>query len=153
MEWLLIPTLVMAIGMPAHPGRSAALTRFDRIARETGHTLVVRGADGVVRVGRLTASDMNGLTLDTGARRITMPAAEVTYVDRDGDPVWDGFLKGAAWGALLGAVVIGEGGPDGSRALVSSMVTMVSYGVIGAVIDRNHHGRTPVYRVSAGVRP
>jgi hypothetical protein len=123
MEWLIIPVLIAIVGAPSDPFNQTDLTRFERIAREQGRNLVVIEGDGRVRVGRL--------------------AADIVRVDRDGDSVVDGLVRGALFGAVIGLSMSGFYEDPWPAVLGSAM----TYGVIGTVIDWNHHGKTLVYRV------
>lgn len=143
MEWLLIPVLFLLVGTPSEALPQPDLSRFDRIAREQGRTLVVIDNDGRVRVGSLAAADASGLVLSVADRRVSLAAADIVGVDRDGDSLVDGLVKGALFGALAALPMAGWAESPGAAMLGSA----VTYGLIGTVIDWHHRGRTPVYRV------
>jgi hypothetical protein len=143
MDWLIVPVLIAIVGAPFEPFNQASLTRFERIAREQGRTLVVIEGDGHVRVGRLAAADASGITLGVADKRLSVAAADIVRVDRDGDSVADGLARGALFGAVIGLSMAGFYGDPWPAMLASAM----TYGVIGTVIDWKHHGKTLVYRV------
>ncbi len=88
-----------------------------------------------------TLSDTK-LTLMVDGKLRDIPFSEVRRITRiGGDPLWNGTLIGAAFGALAGGALQG---PSGA---VSGVLV---YGAIGALIDKARRGRVEVYRAPAG---
>jgi hypothetical protein len=86
-----------------------------------------------------------------------IPADRIARIDRQGDPVWDGALKGAAIGVvpailsshmLCGTDVRGrtvcEGCPSNRSLCAGLEIGVVA--TIGALMDWTHVGRTTIYR-------
>jgi len=82
------------------------------------------------------------LTLMVDGKLRDIPFSEVRRITKiGGDPLWNGIVIGAAFGALSGYALQG---PDGAVAGV------LVYGAIGALIDMARRGRVEVYRAPAG---
>jgi len=115
----------------ALPRPSSAID-FTRLPIRVGDVIAVTRPSGTLTQGRLTAIEHDALSIDG----MTFDARSTLRVERVGDPVWDGFLKGAAVGGGLVAI---EGGRGGSIA-----AGLLIYGAIGAAIDKAVTGRRTV---------
>ena len=90
--------------------------------------------------GRLLEVAKDAITLEIGADARRFDIANVKRVDAHGDKVWDGALKGAAFGAVM-AVIVGVPRFAGRAGL--------SYGLIGLGLDALNHCNHTIYRAPA----
>jgi hypothetical protein len=96
--------------------------------------------------GRLLDVAQDAITLEIGADARRFEMTSVKRVDAHGDKVWDGALKGAAFGALM-AVLVGAPRYAGQAGL--------TYAAIGLGLDALNHCNHTIYRApatAAGVR-
>ena len=106
----------------------------------------VTNLDGVERKGRVLAATDEGLRLVFGGRETLLPWAEIARVDRRGDPVWDGALKGAViGGALYGLMVLTSDVREYDGAGDFVLGGAVGWGVVGAIADAFHIARSSVF--------
>lgn len=102
---------------------------------------VTDSTTGVEVSGPLTALTAVELTING---RVFAPAPGLT-IDKAGDPIWDGTLIASGIGVLSGMTI-------GSEACLHhslwpcAVSGAVSWGLIGALVDSLHQGRTRVYR-------
>ncbi|MCL4844925.1 MAG: hypothetical protein KJ066_00185 [Acidobacteria bacterium] len=111
-------------------------------------TIYVTDVNGVERTCVLVAVEAQGLRVAVPAGDLVVPWTEIDVVWRKGDPVWDGFLKGAAIGGGVNLLLVGVTGDslgDGMSRAGWVARAAVSWGVIGALIDAMHVGRSPVF--------
>jgi hypothetical protein len=100
---------------------------------------------GVEVSGPLTSFSATELAING---RVFAPAPGLK-IQKAGDRIWDGTLIAAGIGTLAGTTV-------GSEACLHhslwpcAISGAVSYGLIGALIDSLHKGRTKIYRSSSG---
>lgn len=100
-----------------------------------GTQIYVTDAEGLERKYRFVASDETGLHVQLNGRDLTVAWSSVCLVERRGDGVADGFLKGAALaGGLYVAVGLVSGG---------SLDEIAPFAAGGALAghDRRHHRR------------
>lgn len=90
--------------------------------------------------GRLLEVARDAITLEIGADARRFPLDHVKRVDARGDKIWDGALKGAAFGAIVGALAVG-----GRFALPAAL----SYGLVGLGLDALNDCNHTVYRAPA----
>ena len=104
---------------------------------------------GLVEVTRQTGPAQKATLLCIGGSQVLLaadgrvdavPLDDVKTIVKPADSIADGFLKGAAIAALFG-VLCHECGDAGEWASV-----VLTYGVVGAVIDASHGGRETLYR-------
>jgi hypothetical protein len=145
MGWIYIGLIVAIVGMPGPPLDPKALEDFARLQHEIGQRVYVTDHEGVERVGTLSAATVSDLTLDLGRHAQQMHADQIQAVDGYDDPITDGLVKGALIGGLLGLVAIQARGSSGGvwKPILGGVAF---YGGIGALFDRGHHARTPIYR-------
>ena len=122
----------------------AAADGFARADLHPGDYVFVTDVEGV---------EISGLLRQASARTVvvgdfTFTPRDTLRIERRGDSVWDGAAKGFAVGALL-ALPVARHGDDGDVVLGIGTV----YGLIGALVDLTHTGRTRVYGPRASYRP
>lgn len=106
---------------------------------------VTDAATGVEVSGPLTALTAAELTING---HLFTPVPGLT-IEKAGDPIWDGTLIAAGIGVLSGLTI-------GSEACLHhslwpcAVSGAVSWGLIGALVDSLHKGRTRVYRSPSG---
>ena len=61
----------------------------------------VTNMEGLERKGRVLTVGEDGINLTFAGRETLVPWSEVALVERRGDPVWDGALKGAGIATVL----------------------------------------------------
>jgi hypothetical protein len=105
----------------------------------------VTNLDGLERKGHVLAAGDEGIRLVFAGRETLVPWSEVAIVERRGDPVWDGALKGAGIAAALyGLAVIGsDGGHEGRAEFVVEGV--IVWSLVGTVADAMHVARSRVF--------
>ena len=139
----------------------AAAQSFEDAGRHLKPGTIVRVVDasGHVERGRLGMFTPVSVKL-VWPTDVEIPASQIARIDREGDPLWDGAVKGAALGflpALLsanlrcghsyyGSPEHCEGCPPNRGACAALGVAM--YAVIGVLIDWRHVGIKTVYRSS-----
>jgi hypothetical protein len=99
--------LLAAMTTPSPAGAETVARSMDELGRrmKPGQKVQVLERSGRLTEGVITEVSESSLTLFAGENR-TLPAEEVLRVDREGDPVWNGILIGAASGAVAGVVVL-----------------------------------------------
>lgn len=106
---------------------------------------VTNAATGVEVSGPLTALTAAELTING---RVFTPAPGLT-IEKSGDPIWDGTLIASGIGVLSG-VTIGSEACRHHSLWPCAVSGAVSWGLIGALVDSLHQGRTRVYRSPSG---
>jgi hypothetical protein len=141
----LVCVAVIAIGSPA-PAAAQSAPDFSQLHVNVGDKVYVTDmTTGVEVSGPLTSLSASELAING---HVFAPAPDLK-IEKAGDPVWDGTLIGAGIGVLAGTTV-------GSEACLHhslwpcAISGAVSYGLIGALIDSLHKGRTRIYRSSSG---
>jgi hypothetical protein len=109
---------------------------------------VTDAATGVEVSGPLTALTASELNING---HVFTPIPGLT-IEKAGDSIWDGTLLASGIGVLSGVTIGSEACLH--RSLWPCAVSgAVSWGLIGALIDSVHRGRTTIYRGSSAVRP
>ncbi|MDQ3441110.1 MAG: hypothetical protein M3478_12255 [Planctomycetota bacterium] len=111
-----------------------------------GFLVAVIDADSHEWQGRLLDVGGNDITVELDALPRRFELTTVKRVDAHGDRVWDGAVKGAIFGGLMGAFALG------GRAAASGAVV---YGLLGLGVDALNTCHHTVYRapaVSASVK-
>lgn len=166
--------VLLAAMLTPRPTRAEGAARsMEDLGRrmKPGQKVQVLERSGRLTEGMITGLDGESLTLFTDQNR-TIPADEVLRVEREGDPVRDGVVKGALVGALAGAVVWLDSRGKSEEQLAAEecegcdspkiMAIAVAEGMlIGWLIDHFKKGRTRVYeaplsrpkRAAVGVAP
>ena len=132
MRYLVITALVLAVPALAHAQDES------RLRRSRGLQVAVIDGNSREWQGRLldVAADAIVLEIDNDSRRFAM--SEVKRVDAHGDKIWDGAIKGAAFGAVLG-LIIGAGGRFAGQSAIS-------YALLGVALDAMNSCNHTVYR-------
>lgn len=137
---------MLAWAMPA-----AAQSEPPRCAETSAGVVDVETAEGTLS-GTLYCLGATDVSILRDGERTVLPLAKVRRIRKQADPVWDGFLKGAAvpltvWGVTC--TFCGEASPYAWRAALG-------YGLIGAAFDGLQTNRKTIYvspgRRSVGVR-
>ena len=119
-----------------------------RLARPDDMVLV-EDVDGRTIKGQLVALSGTSIKLLTPGT-VVIPAERVRRIDKLGDPVGDGFKRGAlaggAVGAFSAAVVLRR--KDLVLLMPRIMTAAVEGGLIGMLFDSMHQGRTTIFRAS-----
>lgn len=173
MKRLAAVVLLAVMSLPSPAGAETVARSLDELGRriKPGQKVQVLLRSGRVMEGVITELDESSLTLSSGESQ-TFPADEVLRVDREGDPVGDGILKGTVFGVLAGAVVWLDSRGKSEEQLAADSCAgcdspkMVAIGaaegaIVGWLIDRFTRGRTRIYeaplarpkRASVGVAP
>ena len=122
---------------------AARLTQPDDI-------VFVEDVDGRTIKGQLVALSETSIRLLTPTA-VIIPAERVRRIDKLGDPVADGFKRGALVGGVLGtfgaAVVLRR--KDLVILMPKIMTAAVEGGLIGMLVDSMHRGRTTVFRAAS----
>jgi hypothetical protein len=128
--------LLALVFLAAGAGHAAAQTDFTRLRLAPGDKVIVVDANGTEVGGHLTSISRD--TLSIGKYEFgTEPGLKI---ERSGDSLVNGVAIGGGVGLLLG---LSACGPYTECAVSSGVV----WGVIGAIVDWAHVGRTTVYRV------
>ena len=145
----LVAPLVLALLLAPHPARAEDRTRLAALVG-SGTEVYVTSLDGLERRGRVVGVADAGLRLSFAGRVTLVPWEDVVTVDRRGDPVGDGFLKGAGIAfALYGlGAMLADAPADEAFAFAGSAA--LAWGTVGSVIDAFNIGRARVYVGPAG---
>jgi hypothetical protein len=114
-------------------------------AARSGAEVYVTYADGIERRGRIAQLDDAGLHVAFGGRVTLVPWDEVVTVDRRGDPIWDGALRGAGVAAAFYGAVAILGGARADEVAPFIASAALAWGAAGAVVDAFNVGRSRVY--------
>jgi hypothetical protein len=138
-------TIVLLMGLLLIPGAAGAQSTpaadgGGRLRGSRGLHVAVIDGESREWQGRLLEVARDAITLEIGsdARRFEM--TNVKRVDAHGDKVWDGALKGVAFGAVM-AVLVGVPRFAGQAGL--------TYGLIGLGLDALNHCQHTIYRAPA----
>ncbi len=138
MRFLFIAAVLFSVvgTFPVH-----AQSDFSGVRIKPGDVIFVTEPSGKQVSGRLTRLSPSVLTIDGQEFK---PAAGLK-IERRGDPVWDGALKGFAIGAVVGTI-LGSGECSVDWPLWKCTVAGgVWFAAFGTVFDLGHVGRTKVY--------
>lgn len=137
---MLVCVAVIAIG--SAPAAAQSAPDFSQLHVNVGDKVYVTDlATGVEVSGPLTSLAPTELAIN-GHMFAPAPGLKI---EKAGDPIWDGTLIAAGIGVLSGTTV-------GSEACLHhslwpcAISGALSYGLIGALIDSLHKGRTGIYK-------
>jgi hypothetical protein len=136
----LIAILALCILCSAAPAR--AQSDFSHLNIRLGDVVYVTQPSGVEVSGPLTALSPSSLSID--GYEFDLP--KVAKIERRGDPIWDGALKGFLVGAGLGLLTAGDECSLVRPAWECVVNLGISFAAIGALIDLGHTGRTTIFR-------
>ena len=109
---------------------------------KVGDTVYVQDRDRRTIEGRLVSLDEQGVHL-TSPGAVAVPASQILRMDRLGDPLWDGALKGALIGLPMSWLSL-QGCSGSTRKCFAGAEVMWTLG--GVLFDWLHQGRTNVYK-------
>jgi hypothetical protein len=139
---VLVCLAVIAIGSPAAAAAAQSTPDFSQLHVNVGDKVYVTDMmTGVEVSGPLTSLTATELGING---HVFAPAPGLK-IQKAGDPIWDGTLIAAGLGTLSGTTI-------GSEACLHhslwpcAISGALSYGLIGALIDSLHTGRTRIYR-------
>lgn len=126
-----------------------AQSDFSGLRIRPGDVVYVTEPSGHEVRGRITGLSPSALTVDGR----TFEPAPGLKIERRGDPVWDGALKGFAIGAVVGTV-LGSGECSLDWPFWKCVVAVGGwFGAFGTLFDLGHVGRTRVYLGTSGRLP
>src|SRR6188474_606076 len=99
---VIIPLLGLTCALGVSAASAQTLDDAVRLAKPDD-TVIVTDADGRTVQGQLVSISPESIRILTPAA-VVIPADRVSRIDKLGDPVRDGFRKGAIAGAAIGAV-------------------------------------------------
>jgi hypothetical protein len=139
---MLVCLAVIAIGLAPAPAAAQSAPDFSQLHVNVGDKVYVTDmTTGVEVSGPLTSLTPTELAIN-GHMFTPAPGMKI---EKAGDPIWDGTLIAAGLGTLAGTTV-------GSEACLHhslwpcAISGALSYGLIGALIDSLHKGRTGIYK-------
>jgi hypothetical protein len=139
---MLVCVAVIAIGSAPASAAAQSAPDFSQLHVNVGDKVYVTDlATGVEVSGPLTSLAPTELAIN-GHMFAPAPGLKI---EKAGDPIWDGTLIAAGIGVLSGTTV-------GSEACLHhslwpcAISGALSYGLIGALIDSLHKGRTGIYK-------
>lgn len=132
----LVVVAMLVVGVP-----SVASSQETKLREFRGMHVAVIDNGSREWQGRLldVGTDTITVEIDAGAKRFGL--AEIKRVDAHGDKVWDGALKGAIVGVILGSLVL-----HSARFAAQSAL---AYGLVGAGMDALNNCTHTVYRAPA----
>lgn len=157
---VLFAVLTLFAGAVAAPAQAQSLD--DAALRvKPGHVITVWDTSGKKSQGTLETFTPAAVRLRSPIS-LEIPAADIARIDTEGDPIWDGALKGAAIGFLpsvlsarasCGQAYYGNGpntktfceGCPPSRTACGALILGV-WALLGVAVDRHHVGSTTIYR-------
>ena len=141
---VMLLALTCGLGIPA--ASAQALGNAVSLARP-GDTMFITDVDGRTVKGQLDSISPESIRLLTPAA-VVIPADRVTRIDKLGDPIRDGFRRGAIAGALFGAVDAGATLDRKDWILVFPKIWTgaLEFGLFGMLFDWVHKSRTTLYR-------
>jgi hypothetical protein len=144
---VLVCFALVAIGWAPAPAAAQSAPDFSQLQVNVGERVYVTDmTTGVEVSGPLTSLTAGELGING---HVFAPGPGLK-IEKAGDPVWDGTLIAAGIGTLAGTTI-------GSEACLHhslwpcAISGALSYGLIGALIDSLHKGRTRIYRSPSGV--
>jgi hypothetical protein len=136
--------LTWALAVPAVSGQT--LDDAARMAKPDDFVFIT-DVEGRTVKGRLLSISSASIQLLTPAA-VVIPADQVSQIDRLGDPIRDGFRKGAIVGAGFGALGAGATLERKDWVLFFPKVWTgaIEFGLLGMLFDWLHKSRTTLYR-------
>lgn len=114
---------------------------FRAVRLKPGDVVYVTPPSGLEVRGRVTHVTPSAITVD-GVEFRPGPGLRI---QRRGDQVWDGLIKGLVIGGVVG-VIMGAGECDVANPYWACVASGVAwFGALGTVVDALHVGRTTVY--------
>jgi hypothetical protein len=147
---IIIPFLgvTCVLGIPA----ASAQTLDDAVRLAKPDDIVfITDVDGRTVKGQLVSISPASLSILTPIA-VVIPSERVSRIDKIGDPIRDGFRRGAIAGALFGAVNASATLERKDWILFFPKVWTgaIELGLFGMLFDWLHKGRTTLYRASPG---
>ena len=139
--------LLCALGIPA----ASAQTLDDAVRRaRPDDTVFITDVDGRTVKGQLVSISSESIRLLTPSA-VVIPSDRVSRIDKLGDPIRDGFRKGAIAGAVFGAFGAGATleGKDWILVFPKVWTGAVEIGLLGMLFDWLHKSRTTLYRATS----
>ena len=123
-------------------GTSVAAQSLSEASRKLalGDTIYVQDVTGRTTEGVLEAVSSAGLTVKSPGL-FEFSADQIVKITKNGDPIWDGALKGGALGFAFGLFNIGC-----DSRVKCSILGALGDAALGAFIDWAHVGRRTIYR-------
>jgi hypothetical protein len=134
--------LALACALGASAASAQTLDDAARRARP-GDTVFVTDLAGRTTKARLVSISVASIRLMSPAA-LDIPTDQVSRIDKLGDPVRDGLVRGAAAGVVVGALAAATG--DLPFSLLRINTTVVELGLIGVFVDWLHKSRATIYR-------
>jgi hypothetical protein len=122
---------------------------FSKFTTAIGAEIAIVDRDGIVREGVLTDVSADSLTMSFSGVPKTFSRDVVASGERLKDGSRDGFVKGAIFGAIAGALFMqGYDSYDGRRGNMAAgwLSGVAVYGGIGWLIDAAQNHREPIYK-------
>lgn len=129
---------------------ATAQTLDDAVRRVKPDDIVfITDVDGRTVKGQLVSISPTSLSILTPTA-VVISSDRVSRIDKQGDPIRDGFRTGATAGALFGAVMAGAtlNGKDWILFFPKVWTGAIEFGLFGMLFDWLHKGRTTLYRGS-----
>jgi hypothetical protein len=139
-----IGALTCVLGISA----ASAQTLDDARRRvQPGDTVLVTDLTGRTTKARLVSISADSIRVLSPAAR-DIPTDEVLRIDTIGDPLKNGFVRGAAVGAVVGLFgALTQG--DLPYSFLKINTGMAEFALIGGLVDWLHKGHTTIYRAPA----
>jgi hypothetical protein len=140
----MLRAVLIATAVVSLPCWAAAQTDFTSTTLKPGDFIYVTTASGDKESGRITEVAARTLTLNG----IEFKPEPRLLIERRGDSVKDGALKGLLIGSVLTAVIAASNGTDMNDIPATVLYFAPPHAFWGAMIDWFHTGRTSVFRGS-----
>lgn len=135
----------LALACMLGPTAASAQTADDTAQRaRTGDTIFVTDLAGQTSRARLVSISTDSVRVLSPAAR-DIPLDQLLRIDKLGDPLRDGFLRGAVVGGAVGAFAALTQG-DFPYSLLKVTTGMAEFALIGGLVDWLHRGHTTIYR-------
>ena len=137
--WLALSTGTV---LASEPARDLSL-----MSVANGAVIYVRTADGAEIRSRFIRASPQSLTISgTDGREMTVPVAQVALVWKEGDSLRNGAIVGALIGLAGGILGQSQCTDCSSEIAIGIAVGVPIWAGLGALVDRQHVGRTLIYR-------
>lgn len=141
--------LLLMAAVAIFPVAPASAQQDDPLRDRSPYVFVTLARDGAGVEGPLVALTETDVTVSVDGTPRTLPLSEVRRVERQGDATGDGAMRGALVLGLLCLVVCQQGTNGGGEFLGVLAVNTAFGAYLGRSADRNHEGRTTLYRQPA----